>query len=49
DVWEFGMQWARQLAFRDHPLNPLETIKIKKQMGRNFEQVMKEAEKGKVN
>ncbi len=42
DVWQFGMQWARQLAFRDHPLLPYARIKIKNKMGHNFEKLMKE-------
>ncbi|MHA1294179.1 MAG: sulfatase family protein [Promethearchaeota archaeon] len=39
DVWEFGMQWARQLAFRDHPLHPFARIKIDKQAGKNFQKI----------
>ena len=42
DVWQFGMQWARQLAFRDHPLLPFARIKIENKMGHNFERLMKE-------
>ncbi len=42
DIWQFGMQWARQLAFRDHPLLPYARIKIENKMGHNFEKVMKE-------
>jgi len=42
DVWQFGMQWARQFAFRDHPLLPFARIKIENKMGHNFEKVMKE-------
>lgn len=42
DVWQFGMHWARQLAFRDHPLHPFARIKIKNKMGLNFEKVMNE-------
>ena len=42
DVWQFGMQWARQLAFRDHPLHPFARIRIKNKMGHNFEKIMKE-------
>ena len=41
DVWEFGMQWARQLAFRDHPLTPWADIKISQNMGKNFQNLMK--------
>ena len=39
DVWEFGRQWSRQLAFRDHPISPLERIKIKEIMGINFQKI----------
>ncbi len=41
DVWEFGKQWSRQLAFRDHPLTPWARIKISKTMGKNFQDVIK--------
>lgn len=41
DVYEFGKQYSRQLAFRDHPLHPLATIKIEKIMGKNFQDLMK--------
>ncbi len=41
DVWNFGKQWARQLAFRDHPLTPWTQIKISKMMGVNFPKLMK--------
>jgi len=41
DVWEFGKQWARQLAFRDHPLTPWARIKINNLMGNNFQNLMK--------
>jgi len=41
DVWEFGKQWARQLAFRDHPITPWAHIKINKLMGKNFQKLMK--------
>ncbi len=40
DVYEFGKQWARQLAFRDHPLTPFARIKIERTMGRNFQKLM---------
>lgn len=43
DVWEFGMKWARQLAFRDHPMDPFTKIKMKKTMGKNFKKLMKES------
>jgi len=39
DVWEFGMQWARQLAFRDHPLHPFARIRIDKVMGKNYQKI----------
>jgi len=45
DVWEFGMQYSRQLAFRDHPLHPFARIKIKEVMGKNFQKVRKENDK----
>ena len=41
DVWEFGKQWARQLAFRDHPITPWARIKINNLMGNNFQKLMK--------
>ncbi len=41
DVWEFGMQWARQLAFRDHPLHPFAKIKMEKEMGKHFQKELK--------
>lgn len=42
DVWQFGRQWARQLAFRDHPSTPWEKIKISKIMGKNYQNLKKE-------
>lgn len=39
DVWEFGKLWARQLAFRDHPIAPYARIKINKVMGLNFQEI----------
>ncbi len=42
DVWEFGKQWARQLAFRDQPITPWARIKMTKVMGKNFQKVQKE-------
>lgn len=41
DVWEFGLQWSRQLAFRDHPLTPWAQIRINKIMGKNFQKLTK--------
>ena len=39
DVWRFGMQWARQLAFRDHPLHPFAEIRIGNSMAKNFQKL----------
>ena len=39
DIWEFGMLYSRQLAFRDHPSHPFARIKMKKVMGKNFQKV----------
>ncbi len=41
DVWRFGMQWARQLAFRDHPLHPFAEVRISNSMAKNFQKLTK--------